>query len=828
MRPTTLTLEGFQSYLEPQTLDLTGITAAAVTGRVGAGKTTLIDAVVFSLYGRVRYAHAKDSVIHTAAKTMSVELDFTAHDGTWRIRRTMKRTKSGFNSKAYLYRIDPETGAEESKGDSSGNVTPTNAAIRDLIGLDYEAFRATSLIEQGRSGTFSEADPSQRHEIFANIIDLGRYAEAEEKARAERNDLSREIETGKVKLTGHAEALEAQDTVTTDLAAARQTQEQAQRAAEQARTTLDRLTTELEKVTDRWHEAKAAATEHDHAVTAARQRHEHATYRVSAATTALHEARAAITRAAERRTELTEQIGAARQADEQATATIRDQIAAAQASAEKAAATAAQDDPARAALDAARATQSDAQERLEETNAAAESLRERGQVLQGRIGDLTAKRDAARAAYREEQERLSLLRAAHDHGGGSCYACGQSLDPVLIERMAADLTDRMNRISDEGKAHADDLAAAQAQDTDFRAQHDTLRGQHQGHQDRAQRAQLDAQAAQQKIAAAADAEHTRQQAQGTISALETRVQAITQGQSPNAERVVTLEAKIAELDGQGTAREQAVTDAQQDHAQAEADARSATEALTEAQSQDGPALDAIGAEGTRLRAERTTAEEQSTAAQAAAAERAQAVAVLAAEAQRLSTVRAEHTKLSKSLSAQQEELEILNLTVAALSPSGVPQQIMNSEIEVLNQDLDHQLSQLSEGALTAELSTTRQTKSGTVRNDLTLMVTGPDGTRPYETFSGGQKFLTDLALHMALSKLLRDRRGAVMEALFVDEGIGALEGEEKDAAVRGIQSLTHDMFDLSLTVTHDPDVVAAMPERIEVEMVSGSSLARIV
>lgn len=828
MRPTTLTLDGFQSYLEPQTIDLTSINAAAVTGPVGAGKTTLIDAIVFSLYGRVRYAHAKDSVIHTAAKAMTVELDFTAHDAAWRIRRTMKRTKSGsgFNSKAYLYRIDPTTGTETSQGDSSGNVTPTNAAILDLIGLNYEAFRATSLIEQGQSGTFAAADPGTRYDIFANIIDLDRYAAAEEKARAERNDLARKIETAKIKASTLSETLACADTVASDLTAARAAHTAAAQAATTAQDAVTTATKALEAVTEQWHEQKAAKAQYDHDTAAARTGLEHAQYRARAAADALDTARAAVTRTEEQITDWQEQITRLQAQDTATAESLRAQIATAT-EAITAARAEADDTKARAAATDAATAARTAQQGMDEANTAAEALRTRAQDLQARIGDLTSKRAAALTEHEAERDRLRLLRSAHDHGGGSCYACGQSLDPVLIERMAADLTTRLADITARGKAHAEALGAAERQAADYRAQMDTLAASHRAHQDAYEQARLDAQAAEHKITAAARAADTAKTTEETRTELEARLSAITDGTSEAAERITALRARITETTDTAEDRQRAVTTAEAERTAATEALTAAETAVAEAGTWDGATMDALTTRGEGLRAEHTAAKataETTTTTLAAAAER---VAVLDAEDHRLTTTRTEHKAITATITADEDDLCVLNKTVEALSPSGVPQMVMNAEIEVLNVDLDHQLSTLSEGRMTAELSTTRQTKSGATRNELTLMVTGPDGTRPYETFSGGQKFLADVALHVALSNLLRDRRGAVMQALLVDEGIGALEGEEKDAVVRVIQDLSHSTFDMSLTVTHDADVVAAMPERIEVEMVSGSSLARV-
>ena len=73
MRPVSISLDGFQGYRDPQTVDLTGVERASITGRVGAGKTSLLDAINFALFGKVRVP-TKDGVIHTAASKATTEV----------------------------------------------------------------------------------------------------------------------------------------------------------------------------------------------------------------------------------------------------------------------------------------------------------------------------------------------------------------------------------------------------------------------------------------------------------------------------------------------------------------------------------------------------------------------------------------------------------------------------------------------------------------------------------------------------------------------------------------------------------------------------------
>lgn len=125
--------------------------------------------------------------------------------------------------------------------------------------------------------------------------------------------------------------------------------------------------------------------------------------------------------------------------------------------------------------------------------------------------------------------------------------------------------------------------------------------------------------------------------------------------------------------------------------------------------------------------------------------------------------------------------------------------------------------------MTAEPVTEYEQKSGTVKDELNLTVTGADGTaRPYETFSGGQQFIVDLAPHLALAKVLKDRSGAVIDMLGIDEGTTAIDPASHGPIIGVIQEVA-DEFGLTMMVTHDPEVIAVMPANLEIDFTVGVS-----
>ena len=97
MRPLRLELEGFASFKERTVIDFEGAELFALTGPTGAGKSSVLDAIVFSLYGSVpRYDRRAVTPVITQGKLEAkVRLDFTVGDEAYSIARRVRRLCSG-------------------------------------------------------------------------------------------------------------------------------------------------------------------------------------------------------------------------------------------------------------------------------------------------------------------------------------------------------------------------------------------------------------------------------------------------------------------------------------------------------------------------------------------------------------------------------------------------------------------------------------------------------------------------------------------------------------------------------------------------------------
>lgn len=175
MRPLHLEVRGFTSFREPATLDFEHRRLFAITGPTGAGKSSLLDAMTWALYGQVpRVGRETRQLITHGAKAMAVQFEFSVRGDRYRVSR-----QAPGNLGARLERQNVDTSWEPLE-DRAREVT---RHIEDLIGLDFATFTKTVLLPQGAFDTFLRGDEPQRRDILTRLLGLGRYEEAGRAAR---------------------------------------------------------------------------------------------------------------------------------------------------------------------------------------------------------------------------------------------------------------------------------------------------------------------------------------------------------------------------------------------------------------------------------------------------------------------------------------------------------------------------------------------------------------------------------------------------------------------------------------------------------------------
>ncbi len=191
MIPQSLRLRNFMSYGEDiAPLDFTQISTACVTGDNGHGKSTLLDAITWSLWGQCR-AKSIDDVVRLGQEEAEVEFVFDLEAERYRvIRKRSIRTKSG-QSSLELQGFDAGNG--QFKSISGNSIRETEAKIIQLLHMNYETFVNSVFVLQGRADEFTTRRPGERKQILGEILGLSVFDDLEAQARMHRGAFDHEV-----------------------------------------------------------------------------------------------------------------------------------------------------------------------------------------------------------------------------------------------------------------------------------------------------------------------------------------------------------------------------------------------------------------------------------------------------------------------------------------------------------------------------------------------------------------------------------------------------------------------------------------------------------
>ncbi len=192
MLPEELSLRGFLSYRKKQTLDFTKFHVALISGDNGQGKSSLLEAMTFALYGIARGVEKNRSgigdLVSDGENFLEVIFRFKQAGKTYRIVRAFNKVKNSSDVRLEILRSDGFVNLSE------GSIRETDRKIREIIGMDYDAFVTSSFIMQGRADFFTRKKESEKIEILRQILGLELYENARELANEKIKLITREIE----------------------------------------------------------------------------------------------------------------------------------------------------------------------------------------------------------------------------------------------------------------------------------------------------------------------------------------------------------------------------------------------------------------------------------------------------------------------------------------------------------------------------------------------------------------------------------------------------------------------------------------------------------
>jgi exonuclease SbcC len=181
MRPLELRLRNFRSYFGPDAaFDFRERQLVGIVGPIGSGKSSILDAIAFALYGRTpSVARGTKALIHQRADDAAVALRFEVDGQVWEVQRMLRRKGQ---SQHALYRLEGDA-PDAAKVEQVVQEGEVNARIAELVGLDFDAFGRSVLLAQGRFAEFLTAPPRERDKVLKGVFGYDRVDRMREVAK---------------------------------------------------------------------------------------------------------------------------------------------------------------------------------------------------------------------------------------------------------------------------------------------------------------------------------------------------------------------------------------------------------------------------------------------------------------------------------------------------------------------------------------------------------------------------------------------------------------------------------------------------------------------
>jgi len=197
MIPLRLELQNFLPYKNPDPLDFSGLHVACLTGDNGAGKSSLLDAMTWALWGRAR-AKTDEELIYQGAAEMRVALEFELHNQQYQVVRQKKGGRRGGSTLEIQVRENGKW-----KGLSEATILATQKKLIGLLHLDFDTFVNSAFIQQGKADEFTRKTPTQRKDVLADVLGLAQWTAYESRAKDRLSDLREQIDRIEVEIENY-------------------------------------------------------------------------------------------------------------------------------------------------------------------------------------------------------------------------------------------------------------------------------------------------------------------------------------------------------------------------------------------------------------------------------------------------------------------------------------------------------------------------------------------------------------------------------------------------------------------------------------------------
>ncbi len=824
-------------------LSFDGIHTACLSGDNGNGKSALIDAMTWALWGKAR-ARSDDELVHTGEKEMEVEFDFAVGGQPYRIirKRARPRKASGAGQSALEFQIAADGGFKSISGNS---IAQTQQKITGTLHMDYDTFVNSAFLRQGHADEFTTKRPSERKEVLASILGLDYYDQLEGKAR----ELARHQELEKAQLESTLRDIRDELALKPDYEAkleeAQKTSSNVEKIAREKEAKLDELRQKretLDKKKMQFDQLEAGIAERNRNLEAFQGQ-------IARLKSNVREYEALIARREEiksgykryndtrkRYEELDQKFRQSVNLEKQKTQ-LENRI--------------------NEASQGLRTEHTQLQERVVGLeNRIAEFTQKQGQMqqLQAKLGQLTENEEALRQKKQLEQglqtivnylessliqmereakeleEKIDLLATQTE---AKCPLCETELGAEGLQLIESKyITEKQNKASaltsnrTELEQKTNELVSLNKEVVNLETQLNQEKISLQSQAGILNKEAKEAADAKKQLVAERNRlseieshlvtmDFARQE---KIALAELEKQLSTMGY--NATQHEQLRQQLTELeqyeppmrqleeaerliDGEKGALTQVIAHTQELQAGLESD-RQKKEALA-------GELEALP----RLVAELNDAENAYREAEQQQKQAQEELWKVQERLQYLDGLEKRKKEKEKALAQSGKEESLYRELARAFGKGGIQALLIEMAFPEIEVEANRLLGRMTDNRMHVKFETQRETKKGDIAETLDITISDELGTRNYEMFSGGEAFRIDFAIRIALSRLLARRAGAPLPTLIIDEGFGTQDSTGIEKLKEAINSIQDD-FERILVITHIEDLRDAFPTRIDV------------
>jgi exonuclease SbcC len=871
MIPLHLRIAGFLSYRDPVELDFNSFELACISGQNGAGKSSLLDAMTWVLFGEARGKSTDVINLNLDVKAAEVALTFAYEGNTFRVQRTLPRGKSTVLEFQILDDGRRTTDDGMVNGQSSivhqwrplteKTTRDTQARIEQTLRLDYDTFINASFFLQGKADEFTQRKSSERKAVLSTILGLeiwntykDRAAERRKKIEGDVQEIDgrvAEIDTELAEEDTRKSRLAELENSLKQLSSTREAQESAlenirknaalineqHKLAETLSTSLERSRVSLASLETRLAEKESEQAAYADLVSRAKEiesaykvwqkvRKELEEFEKTALEFREHN---------EQRQPLLREIEVEKAKLEQERETLSGQweVVSGQSSM-----VSELEEQVAAAQSSLLEAQAKVEERNELNSQQAEA-REKNAALKVENVSLHKEMDEIKEHINELEETES---------NAACPFCGQELSEAHLKSTLEDLNKQGKKKGDQFRANKKELDDIESQITNY----------------------------QSRITKLAFAEKDVLTHSNTVSQLTERIETLKSAEkeweksgkkrlaevtkalekesfAAEARKQLTkLDKELAKLGYDAFAHELAK--------QTEADGRSTEEEFSSLKSAKEVSKH-LESEIKNLEEERSKKKEevevsekaQRAAAQTLAESELNAPNILEAEdklrdlrenenetrslvgaarqkVETLATLRSRKTAYADQREELNQQIVRHKTLERAFGKDGVPALLIEQALPQIEQKANDLLDRLSDGHMSIRFVTQseyKDKKRDDLKETLDIQISDSAGLRDYEMYSGGEAFRVNFAIRLALSEILAQRKGARLQTLVIDEGFGSQDAQGRQRLIEAINTVKHD-FAKILIITHLDELKEAFPNRIEVEKTERGSSVTVI